>query len=254
MTCSSTWLSLLEDACTQAGTHFLHLIIDQSGRQSSLLPSVRSVEPPMLWHSLFTGLPEEGELDIAPLLVRVDLTNRLQKHWLLGLMQALHGQSLLLALITHWRFDDLSQRLTQCVDYRHGEDTGVFRYYDPRLFSLLFTDVLQEHQRAHWLQPAVLWSWLNLDGLPRHLPGTASPSDNAPLPGPVTLDDDQIEIISCVSDAFVATTALRHQFNPEWTPEQCFQASYAALRQASQTGLTSNAERQAFLLDRLGEA
>ena len=175
-------------SCATASITCLDIIIDQAGSDAPLLPSVLSVEPSLPWYSLFTGLPEAGAEDLAPLLVRVDLAQPLQRHWLIGLMHELDGRSQLLALASLWPFQALAEHLGRCLEARNGGCLGLLRYYDPRLFPLLFSHVLQPDQQQPWLRPAVFWSWLDRDGVPQRLLGpryarerstTSAPSNSA---------------------------------------------------------------------------
>lgn len=176
-----TWLGLLQSACEQADTRYLYVIVDQAGSEVPLLPSVVSVEPPLAWYSLFSGLPEEGAEDLAPLLVRVELAQPLQRQWLLGVMHATDGHSQLLVLASTWPFAVLAEHLGHCMEARNGGRLGLLRYYDPRLFPLLFSHVLQPEQQQPWLHPALFWSWLDRDSAPQHLLGMAAPNTRSRL-------------------------------------------------------------------------
>jgi hypothetical protein len=249
----NTWFNLLEASCAQCSITCLDIIVEQVGCDTSLLPSVLSVEPPLLWYSLFTGLPEEGHLDVAPLLIRVDLAQPLQRHWLMGLMNALDGQPLLLVLASHWPFQTLAEHLGQCVDARNGGGSGLLRYYDPRLFPLLLSHLLPEQQQL-WLRPVVFWSWLDRDGAPRRLLGTSGMPESADTFGPIELSDSQLETLECASDATLAIRSLGAALPSGWGAERQFQACYAAMREATQANLLDDTEREAFTLDRVSKA
>ena len=120
----NTWIELLEVSCSQVSVTCLDIIIDQAGSDSPLLPSVLSVEPALPWYSLFTGLPEAGADELAPLLVRVDLAQPLQRQWLVGLVQALNGRSQLLVLGSLWPFQALAEHLGRCLEVRNGGYLG----------------------------------------------------------------------------------------------------------------------------------
>jgi hypothetical protein len=247
----STWLDLLEASCTQVSISCLDIIIDQAGGDAPLLPSVLSVQPLLPWYSLFTGLPEEGADDLGPLLVRVDLAQPLQRQWLMGLMHSLDGQSRLLVLATHWPFQALAEHLGRCLEASNGGHTGLLRYYDPRVFPLLFSHVLQPEQQQLWLRPAVFWSWLDRDGAPQRLLGTTDTPESLEPFNPLELSDGQVDTLGCGSEATLAVKKLSEAFPSEWRAERRFQACYAAMLDASQAGLLMKPERQAFTLDRL---
>ncbi|WP_095163070.1 DUF4123 domain-containing protein [Pseudomonas sp. Irchel 3F5] len=250
----ATWLSLLQIACEQAGTRHLHLIIDQAGSEAPLLPSVLSVEPPLAWYSLFTGLPEEGAADLAPLLVRVDLAQPLQRQWLLGLMHATDGHSQLLVLASAWPFAVLAEHLSRCLEARNGGVLGLLRYYDPRLFPLLFSHVLQPAQQQPLLRPALFWSWLDRDGSPRYLLGAADLPAGPDTHRTIELSDSQIDTLGCASDATAAVARLSSAFPREWGMERRFRACYRAMLEASKAGVLLADQREAYALDQLRQA
>lgn len=245
------WLELLEVSCAKGGISHLDVIVDQAASNTPLLPSVLSVEPPLQWHLLFTGLPEEGAADLGPLLLRVDLTQPLQRQWLGGLMHEARGRSQLLVLASPWPFLALAEHLGRCLEATNGGYTGLLRYYDPRLFALLFSHVLEPEQQQLLLRPAVFWSWLDRDGVPGHLPGVPGepldPEDFCLL----DLSDDQLEILGCASDATLATSKLLAARAPHWGAEEYFQQCYAAMLAATEAGLLLGPEREAFVLERL---
>lgn len=250
----STWLGLLEASCTEVSTTCLDIIIDQAGSDAPLLPSVLSVQPSLPWYSLFTGLPEAGAEDLAPLLVRVDLAQPLQRHWLIGLMHELDGRSQLLVLASLWPFQALAEHLGRCLEARNGGCLGLLRYYDPRLFPLLFSHVLKPDQQQLWLRPAMFWSWLDRDGAPQRLLGAPDTPESPDGFSPIELSDSQVDTLSCASDATLAMKSLRYALPSGWGTEQRFQACYAAMLEATRAGLLLKPEREAFTFDRLRNA
>lgn len=248
-----SWLALLERGCASAGITHLDLIIDQAGGDRPLLSSVLGVEPALLWHSLFDGLPEAGAQQLAPLLVRVDLTQPLQRQWLLSLMQACDGQSQLLALVCNWPFSTLANHLGQGMQAYNGGRLGLLRFYDPRLFPVLFSHVLQEQQQELWLRPAQFWSWLDRDGVPQHLPGTAQVPGSAHENGPIELSDGQVDILCCASDATLAMARLIDAFPCEWGQERRFEVCYRGILDANAAGLLLDEEREAFICEQLAK-
>lgn len=245
------WFDLLEASCAQVPTSFLDIIIDQAGSDAPWLPSVLSVDPTMPSYSLFTGLPEEGAEDLAPLLVRVDLEQPMQRQWLIGLIRELGNRSQLLALASHWPFPMLTKHLGRCLDAANGGRIGLLRYYDPRLFPVLFSHVLEPEQQQQWLRPAVFWSWLDLDGAPHRLLGKPDAPFSTDEHHVIELSDDQLETLGCASAATLAMRKLRAKFPPEWGSEQRFQTCYAAVLEATQAGFLEAAQRESFILKRL---
>ncbi|MCX2900064.1 DUF4123 domain-containing protein [Pseudomonas mandelii] len=245
------WMDLLEGSCLQASVTRLDIIIDQAGSKAPLLPSVLSVEPAMPWYSLFAGLPEAGAQELAPLLVRIDLAQPLQRQWLAGLIQTLGGNSQLLVLASHWPFEILAEHFGRCLEAGNGGCLGLLRYYDPRLFPLLLSHVLEPHQQQLLLRPAVFWSWLDLDGLPQRLLGAAGAPDSPESFVPIELSDSQLDTLGCASDATLAMSNLSEALPSGWSAEQGFIAHYTAMIEATRTGLLSRPEREAFTWKRL---
>jgi hypothetical protein len=243
------WLDRLDQACEKSATTSVHILIDQAGCDASLLPSVLSVEPPLRWHSLYTGLPEEGLEDIAPLLVLVDLARPLQRQWLIGVMNHLHGRSLMLTLASHWPFQVLAQHLTRCVNARNDGQRGLLRFYDPRLFPLLFSHVLEPEQQKVFLQPVEFWSWLDHDGIPQMLMGEAeSPECGDSFRG-LDLSDTQLNTLCCASEAKAFVARYCAVLPGFWGEEQRFQACYAAMVEATRLGLLTQYDRETYTLD-----
>ncbi|NAT22232.1 DUF4123 domain-containing protein [Pseudomonas syringae] len=250
----NTWIELLEASCAHVSITCLDIIIDQAGSDSPWFPSVLSVEPALPWYSLFTGLPEAGAGELAPLLVRVDLAQPLNRQWLIDLMQALHGRSQLLVLASHWPFQALAEHLGQCVEARNGGYPGLFRYYDPRLFPLLFSHVLDPEQQPPLLRPAVFWSWLDRDGIPKQRLGSADKPERSEASTPIVLSDSQLETLCCASDATLAMVSLAHALPSEWSAEEHFQTCFAAMLDATEARLQLTPQREAYTLDRLRNA
>ncbi|MCY1294537.1 hypothetical protein D9M70_438360 [compost metagenome] len=247
---ANNWLNLLEAACTEIPTDQLDIIIDQSGG-APLLSSVRSIDPPMRWKSLFNGQPEASAMDLAPLLVRIDLAEPLQKRWLLGLLHDRAEQQQLLALASLWSFDELAAYLSQCLNARYGGQSALLRYYDPRLFPLLFSHVLEPQQQTQLLRPAVFWSWLDRNGVPQCLLGKGGPAESAASFSAIELSDDQRETLGCASDATVLLASPEAALIPGSSAEQRFQACYAAMLDATRVDLLLENQRRAHVFDRM---
>jgi hypothetical protein len=248
----ATWLALLEESCQIASINHLDIIFDQLGKAGTLLPSIQSVEPALQWYSLFTGLPEEHHLDIAPLLVRVDLQQPLHRHWLYGLVEYLDTRSVLV-ICSHWPFHRLAEHLGDCMEARHGDDLGLFRYHDPVQFALLFKFMTPEQQQR-LLRPALLWSWRDLDGAVKQLMGSAEAPGVFEALGPFQFSDSQMDLLECAGDAASAVKSLYDELPAEWGAQQRFQACHAAMSEANHAGLLRKAEREAFTLDRIRTA
>lgn len=239
------WLTLLEAGCADVPITWLDLIVDQAGGRP-LLASTRSVEPALACQSLFSGLPEEGAEDLAPLLIRIDLQQPIHRQWLHGLLQECAGNAQLLVLACTWPFDVLASYLGRCLEACNGGQLGLLRYYDPRVFPVLFSQVLQPEQQRELLRPAVFWSWLDRDGQPRHLPGLGEEEEGAADFQRLELSDAQRETLGCASEAGRLLDTLKDDLPAGALAEQSFNACYAALLAATEAGVIADSQREAF--------
>lgn len=239
------WIDLLELSCSEFKAHHIDIIVDQAGSEYSLLPALESFKPAVQWASLFKGLPEEIVQDDAPLLIRIDFSQPLQRQWLVELAPQLGNRDQLMVLCSMWRFTELAQYLTCCLDVTCGEQNGILRFYDPRIFPCLFSHVLDADQQQILLQPAIFWSWLDHDRHPCRMPGKGSlPKQRDPK---LILDDRQREYLMCVVDV---NTLLRRFVLPgslKMTREQLFLQCYRGMIAATDAGLLMDADRESFV-------
>jgi hypothetical protein len=247
------WLALLEAGCAEVPITWLDLIVDQAGGRP-LLASTRSVQPALACQLLFKGLPEESAEDLAPLLIRIDLQQPIHRQWLHGLLQECAGNAQILALACTWPLEVLARYLGRCLEARNGGQLGLLRYYDPRVFPALFSQVLAPEQQRELLRPAVFWSWLDRDGQPRQLPGLGEEEEAAPDFQQLELSDAQRETLGCASEAGRLLDSLRVDLPTGALIEPCFSACYAALLAATEAGVIADSQREAFALQRLSAA
>jgi len=245
------WLRLLDHFCTQLDSPHLDLLIDQAGCQERLLEGLRQFEPAISFQLLFEDMPESGIAHLGPLLVRIELAQPLHRFWLEELVDTFAMDSRLLALVSKWPFERLAGYLQQCLEAANGGAVGVLRFYDPRLFPLLFSHVLDPQQQQQLLHPALCWSWLDRDGQPGYLRGAAASAAGPDLFQPFELDDPQLHRLGCASDASRALTHIAGQLPAQWSPEQRFQACYRAMLEADEAGLMAGTKRIAFVLERI---
>lgn len=245
------WLALMESGAGHMDVHCLHLLIDQAGCDQPVLAGIRALEPVLPCHVLFEGMPESGIADMGPLLVKVDLSQPLHRHWLEGLIQRYGADSRLLVVVSKWPFDRLGEHLGQCLEATYNGCGGVLRYYDPRVFAQLFSHVLQPAQQDRFLRPALFWSWLDRDCAPQRLLGLGAVPEGSADVRPLDLDASQLARLGCTPDATRAMSRLNGLLPAQWTTEQRFQACYAALIDASDAGLLAEEPREAFVRERL---
>lgn len=225
------WLTQAENLCTRAGQGHIDVLADQAGWPSPLLEALRHLDPPVSWHSLFEGTPEEALDDQAPLLMRLHWTIWQHKAWLSELMLHFQGTPRLLLAITPLPFEQLTQHLHTLGDIQWGEQTGLLRFYDTRIFPLLFSHVLTPEQQTAFSHLAHLWSWAGRDGQIVWKAGSYAPGNMlSEKPDPICVDDAQIEMLGCISDAELLAKELN---DGSMTREQNFIQCLRAVSDAS---------------------
>ncbi|AXG43710.1 MULTISPECIES: DUF4123 domain-containing protein [Photorhabdus] len=248
----TNWIAALKTAATDNDMRYLNMIVDQSGEMFSLIPELQSFSPEIKWCSLFQGLPEEIMADDAPILMRIDLTHPDQWQWMQEVILRLKEERSLLILCSSWSFDLLSQHLIQCVDATWEGQAGILRFFDPSIFAVLFSHVLDTGQQQQLLRPALFWSWLNRDGVSNFLlgEGNAEPVNDAVEK--IDLTDKQLENLLCVSDAHRLMFRLNDKNESlEASNEQLFNHCYALMIEATDQSILLDDDRESFVLKHL---
>jgi hypothetical protein len=228
----SAWLDQITHMVTAANLSHVDVLVDQTNCELPILPGLRAMQPVMSWYSLFSGLPEEAMLDQAPLLMRINLTEWRHKNWLGELVEHLAPQSRLLLLLSPLPFDCLAGTLRGLSQLEWGGLTGLLRYYDPRVFPHLLSQVLSDEQNKRFLCVALFWSWLNLDLQPTWQPGTYR-SDWPPTESqrPIVLTDEQYFCLGGIGDAHQVMGVAAEQM-PNSTKEERFGACFRLILKA----------------------
>ena len=253
MQCISYWVSKLEPLCAEIETEYLDFIIDQSGLDYSIIPALEEFSPPLQWQSLYLGLPEESLPEIAPLLIRIVLNAPLQRQWFIELAYKTQTRTPLLAIGSQWSFSTLAEWLTDCVDATHEGRSGLFRYFDARLFPWLFSDILQPEQQVQLRRPALFWSWLDLDARPALLIGHGAPLGRGEKCQKIAFSDEQFEVMMCLCDVRLF---LRHRSLPNsWfsSQEERFSACFRAMLDATKNGILLDNDREEWVMNTLVE-
>ncbi|WP_278807857.1 DUF4123 domain-containing protein [Obesumbacterium proteus] len=177
------WLSQIEKVCTTTDLNYIDILVDQAAWQQPIVSSLQRMQPEIKWFSLFDDTPEEGLLEQAPLLMRVQLDIWQHKAWLSELMEHFSGTPRLLMLVSPLSFDLLCEHLKKISVAKWGEQFGLLRFYDTRVFPLLVTDVFN-------LEVNFVMSDFE-----------------------ISLDDNQFERIACMSDAENIASSERFRNN-----------------------------------------
>lgn len=227
------WLEQIQRLCGNAGVGHVDVLVDQAGWDQPLLPGLLLLEPGMSWCSLFSGTPEEALLTQAPLLMRISLDDWRHTAWLEQLVEAAGHLSRLMLLISPMPFDALAKTLQGLSQLEWGGQSGLLRFYDPRVLPEMLASVLSPEQQERFLRVALFWSWLDRDQKPVWQPGTyRSHQLFAQTHSPISLEDDQFDRLGCISDAQGLLVMAKAMF-AELTNEQCFARCYCLVLKAS---------------------
>ena len=228
------WIEQIENLCGSANVGHVDVVVDQAAWDVSLLPALRLMEPGMRWFSLFSATPEEALLTQAPILMRINLDDWRHKAWLEELIEQVGHLPRLMLLISPMPFDVLAKSLQGLSQLEWGGQSGLLRFYDPRVMPEVLASVLSPEQKEQFLRVTLFWSWLNRDQQPVWQPGTYR--SNQPLAEtfpPINLADAQFDRLGSISDAQNLFEVARARFS-ELSHEQCFACCYRVVLQASQ--------------------
>lgn len=228
------WVEQIESLCGSANVRHVDVVVDQAAWDVSLLPALRLMEPGMRWFSLFSATPEEALLTQAPILMRINLDDWRHKAWLEELIEQVGHLPRLMLLISPMPFDVLAKSLQGLSQLEWGGQSGLLRFYDPRVMPEVLASVLSPEQKEQFLRVTLFWSWLNRDQQPVWQPGTYR--SNQPLAEtfpPINLADAQFDRLGSISDAQNLFEVARARFS-ELSREQCFACCYRVVLQASQ--------------------
>ncbi|HWT69750.1 MAG TPA: DUF4123 domain-containing protein [Pseudomonas sp.] len=227
------WLDKLEGLCRAADLNHVDLIVDQAGSDIPLLPALKAIEPAIPWFSFFSATPEETLLPQAPLLMRINLDDWRHKAWLEEIIEQMGHMSRLILLISPVPFDVLSKALQGLSQLEWGGQSGLLRFYDPRVLPHLLASVLDSEQKQRFLKLALFWSWLDRDQQIAWQPGTyGSVLELEEAHVPVALTDAQFDRLGCISDAQSLMGIALETF-PQLSNEQCFTRCHDVVIQAS---------------------
>lgn len=246
---STKWFSFIEDTCKEIKTDYIDVIIDQAGLDFTVIPALNNLS--IVWLSLYKGMPEEIIVDDAPLIIRVNVNDASQKQWLINILAEIQPQAPALILCSLWPFSLLAEWLSCCTDAANEGRPGVFRFYDPRIFSVLFSSVLNENQQYQLLRPVLFWSWLDRDSKPQMAIGNGTPPAKGEQCQKIDLDDRHYEYLMCVCDV---VNLLNHRVIPESyfsSKEQRFQQCFSSMMAATDAGIILDDERENWVMEKL---
>lgn len=243
---TTQWIEEVVVTCRKSGIDYLDVLVDQSGLGFSVIPAlnVLSVE----WQSLYQGLPEEFIVDDAPLLVRIILDDVQQVQWLQEISQRVVVQAPLLLLCSPWPFSALAGWLTQCMDIQQEGKSGILRFYDTRVFPLLFNQILSVEQQKPLLRPALFWAWQDMDGNSRGIKGIGLPQTRGEKPQKTDLSDRQLEYLLCICDVMVLLGHCAPPAGVYASRQALFSDCYQGMVEATELGIILDDAREAWVM------
>lgn len=202
MATPTEWQEQIEQVCASVAIQQVDLLLDQTAWNNCVIPALKMLSPEVPWFSLFSATPEENLLDQSPVLMRLDLTHWQHKAWLEELMTHCAVDARLLVVISPLPFEVLSHALQALSQIKWGGQSGLLRYYDPRIFPLLMASILTDDQRAVYVSVACYWGWLDRDDRPQWLQGNCQTYQGGTQVSPgMDLSDQQCDLIGCIGDA-----------------------------------------------------
>ncbi|CAM6950200.1 MULTISPECIES: DUF4123 domain-containing protein [Enterobacter] len=246
--------NVLESArrlCQQIGHTYIDVIVDQCSVDYSIIPALSGFSPEIKWQSLYKGLPEEIYPEDAPLLVRVMFDDLQQWNWLQALAKEMSSTAPLLIICSPWTLSGLGKWLTEIVNARQEGREGVFRFWDTRIFSYLFTDILSAEQQAQLKRPVIGWGWQDRDGQSVWLTGSGKIPKRDERAEQVDFSDKQYEKLMCLCDAkrFIDQKLLMTTMFASKEAE--FRACFEGMVSATQAGVLFDDERDVWVIDYL---
>ena len=250
------WLNSLQQEARNAQLDHVDVLINGCGLEHLGLTALSGLTPAPDHAWLLATTPEHEMATQGPLLVRILLASEPQCAWLHGLLQAVHHQFRVLALLSRWDFDDLAAHLrgaTQAT-WNKGTSSGVLRYYDTRLFRH-FCELLDPHQLRHFHAPVIQWYWIDHDQ--RHSAMSGFDTHCADLQTPacaLSLSDEQVTCLQALSAAVLwckgyAKTPQEHGLA---TQEALIRCLLDIHRDMARQGLAKEAH-EAFITQALSE-
>ena len=225
------WVEKLQSMSAQAKNTYIDIIIDQAGLPQSFIPALKMLGDDIKWFSLFTNMPEEVFIQDSPLLIRFNWDNDVHVIYLTEILAHYYHSSRILVAISLLPFDSLARFLHALVEFKWENQTGILRFYDPRIFPELIKFVLSDEEGRYFSQLAYMWNWIDKDGEMSWLKGDFFTDVEKQTPPTLTIDSKQITKIGCISDA-IKLMSLAAFDNPHLTREENFALLYSLSVQA----------------------
>ena len=158
------WPNSLQQHAEASDLEHLDILIDATGLDYPLLQRLDELEPQPLQALLFEGTPEHHLAEQGPVLIRLLWAQPQQVSWFGEFLMHARGQSRVLALLSRWPFEPLTEHLRYCTQaqWDRGTTNGILRYYDTRLFKHI-SGLFVGDDRRDFHAPVISWHWIDRD-------------------------------------------------------------------------------------------
>lgn len=254
---ASTWLATLQEQALSHRLAHIDLLIDATGLNYPLWQSLAELKAEPAIAMLLDNTPEQAIAKQGPVLLRLQRQDQEHLLWLQQLLDSLHREPRLLALLSSWSFGELTEHLRHCTqaEWNQGRSGGLLRYWDARLF-LAVSETLTPQQGRWFHAPVIAWHWLDRDDQPRQLTGQpVRPSERPqPLP-PLVLSNEQVaQVIAWTSaESFRQDWYIQPQDHGCTSQEQLLRHLVHAQLAADRERLHDLEQREAFMQRWLAE-
>lgn len=208
------WLMHLHGRAISKGLNHVDLLINGTGLEYPLLQQLNELKPAPLIALLFAGTPEQGLAERGPVLVRLARPEAVHFEWLERFICELHGEARVISPLSDWPFEALAEHLRWCTQaqWDHGRRSGIFCYYDARLFQGIVEPLAPPY--STYFHAAVFnWCWLDHNGKAHEMGGQhCRPSEAPQAPPALLLNAEQVAWIR--AQAAAEQWCAEHQLPP----------------------------------------
>ena len=244
----TAWLLYLCEQARAERLPHLDILINSTGLDSSTLEELAELVPQPQYANLLDGTPEQALQ--GPHLIRLAYEESSHYDWLHTLIETTYGDFRVLALLSPWPFDDLSQHLCTCTqaEWNQGEDGGLLRYWEPRLLRPISEAFTPEQSR--WFHRAVInWYWLDRDNKTEQLTGWLDRSTQPQPTQALTLSNEQVAELIAWTEAedFRMGTGIKPQDCGLGSREMLARHLFHAQRDADRASIYDSEQRRAHI-------
>lgn len=235
------WIKQLKLISEKTHLDYLDIVIDQAGLENPIVPALIKMDNDIRWFSLFTNMPEEGFLEQAPLLIRIEWQKNTHVILLEELFELFYSEPRLLITSSPLPFNMLSNFLLSLSEIEWGLKSALLRFYDTRVFPTLLKNILTPEQKKMFTDITFIWGWLDKDNEMSWALGTYHPEIEEQSFSKMEFNDDQINKIGCISDA-IELMSYSEFNNPALTQEDNFNYLYQLAVQANDSDFLGTVE------------